>query len=107
MTAGATLTIASKSCSCRTRVAKPVVGREPDVDVCLDWDADVSRVHAILEPHAGEWAVVDDGISKNGTFVNGIKLVGRRRLRDGVVLRCGWVVLYFVDPRGQTGRANG
>lgn len=80
-----------------------VVGREPHVDVRLDWDAEVSRLHTILESHAREWTVIDDGISKNGTFVNGAKLAGRRRLADGDVLRCGSVVLYFVDPREQTG----
>jgi hypothetical protein len=80
-----------------------VVGREPEVEVHLDWDAEVSRVHAILETHARGWTVIDDGISKNGTFVNGAKLAGRRRLDDGDVLRCGSVILDFVDPRGHTG----
>jgi hypothetical protein len=59
------------------------VGRRTDNDVPLAWDPEVSRVHAQLEHVGGEWAVVDDGLSRNGTFVNGERVTGRRRLRDG------------------------
>jgi FHA domain-containing protein len=59
------------------------VGRRTDNDVALPWDPEVSRVHAQLEHVGGEWAVVDDGLSRNGTFVNGERVTGRRRLRDG------------------------
>jgi len=47
------------------------VGRAPACDVCLSWDTAVSGVHAELERLADDWAVVDDGLSRNGTFVNG------------------------------------
>jgi DNA-binding CsgD family transcriptional regulator len=59
------------------------VGRRSDNDVALEWDLEVSRVHAQLERVGGEWAVVDDGLSRNGTFVNGERITARRRLRDG------------------------
>jgi DNA-binding CsgD family transcriptional regulator len=59
------------------------VGRRTDNPVALAWDPEVSRVHAQLERVGGEWAVVDDGLSRNGTFVNGERVTGRRRLRDG------------------------
>jgi FHA domain len=59
------------------------VGRRPDNAVALPWDPEVSRVHAELERVGGEWAVVDDGLSRNGTFVNGERVTGRRRLSDG------------------------
>ena len=62
--------------------APVTVGRRPDNEVALPWDPEVSRVHAQLEPVGGEWAVVDDGLSRNGTFVNGERVTGRRRLRD-------------------------
>jgi hypothetical protein len=87
----------------REQRGEVIVGREPTVDVCLDWDSEVSRVHAILETRARGWTVIDDGFSKNGTFVNGAKIIGRRRLDDGDVLRCGSVVLHFADPREQIG----
>ena len=32
---------------------------------------------------------MDDGLSRNGTFVNGERLSGRRRLTDGDTLRFG------------------
>jgi DNA-binding CsgD family transcriptional regulator len=59
------------------------VGRRTDNHVPLPWDPEVSRVHAQLERVGGEWAVIDDGLSRNGTFVNGERVTGRRRLRDG------------------------
>jgi pSer/pThr/pTyr-binding forkhead associated (FHA) protein len=63
--------------------ARLTVGRRPDNDIALPWDAEVSRVHAQLEPVGGDWSLIDDGLSRNGTFVNGERLAGRRRLRDG------------------------
>jgi FHA domain-containing protein len=58
------------------------VGRRTDNEIALPWDSEISRVHAQLEHVGGEWAVVDDGLSRNGTFVNGERVTGRRRLRD-------------------------
>ena len=40
----------------RTRV---VVGRSTRADLCLDWDSDVSRVHAELEHLGGVWTIAD------------------------------------------------
>jgi pSer/pThr/pTyr-binding forkhead associated (FHA) protein len=47
------------------------IGRGEGVDLALDWDERVSRVHAELEHVGDSWAVADDGLSRNGTFVNG------------------------------------
>jgi DNA-binding CsgD family transcriptional regulator len=58
------------------------VGRDPAADLPLAWDAEVSRTHALLEQVGRGWTVVDDGLSRNGSFVNGERVVGRRRLRD-------------------------
>jgi pSer/pThr/pTyr-binding forkhead associated (FHA) protein len=74
------------------------VGRAEDVDVRLLDDPLVSRLHARLERVAGSWTVVDDGLSRNGTFVNGRRVDGRVRLRDGDQLRIGATVLAFSDP---------
>jgi pSer/pThr/pTyr-binding forkhead associated (FHA) protein len=38
---------------------------------------------------------VDDGLSTNGTFVNGQRVVGRLRLRDGDRLRAGRTTIAF------------
>jgi hypothetical protein len=74
------------------------LGRDPATDVALPWDKEVSRVHAELELIAGQWAVTDDGLSRNGTFVNGRAASGRRRLRDGDCLRVGQTVLVYREP---------
>ena len=71
------------------------VGRRSEVDVSLSWDPEVSRLHAELSLHAGEWTVSDDGWSQNGTWVNGIRVGGRRRLADGDLITIGRTVLTF------------
>ena len=74
------------------------VGRRDTVGLCLAWDAQVSTVHAELVPSGGEWTLVDDGLSRNGSFVNGERVNGRRRLRDRDMLRFGRTVVLFRAP---------
>ncbi len=74
------------------------VGRRPERDVALTWDSEVSRLHAQLEPVGPDWTVVDDGLSRNGTFVNGERVSGRRRLRDGDRLVFGDTPVTFRAP---------
>jgi DNA-binding CsgD family transcriptional regulator len=74
------------------------LGRDAANDIALTWDHEVSRAHAELELVAGQWAVADDGLSRNGTFVNGRLVHGRRRLRDGDCLRLGQTLLSFSAP---------
>jgi pSer/pThr/pTyr-binding forkhead associated (FHA) protein len=59
------------------------IGRSADCDVGLGWDREVSRLHAQLERVGAQWVLVDDGLSRNGSFVNGERVVGRKVLRDG------------------------
>jgi pSer/pThr/pTyr-binding forkhead associated (FHA) protein len=75
------------------------VGRRSAADVALTTDPEVSRLHAELVRVESEWTVVDDGLSANGTFVNGQRLHGRRRLRDGDRLRLGQTTIVFRQPR--------
>lgn len=77
------------------------IGRRADNDVALVWDAEVSRVHAQLEPVGRDWALVDDGLSRNGTYVNGERVTGRRRLRDGDRLCFGETAVLFRAPAGE------
>jgi predicted component of type VI protein secretion system len=74
------------------------VGRRPDNHVALPWDAEVSRVHAQFERVGGDWAVIDDGLSRNGTYVNGDRVTGRRRLRDGDRLCFGETPVLYRAP---------
>jgi len=79
------------------------VGRSDSADASLAFDPEVSGVHAELERIGGDWTLVDDGLSRNGSFVNGERVVGRRRLRDGDALRFGGTMLLFRSP-AQKGR---
>jgi pSer/pThr/pTyr-binding forkhead associated (FHA) protein len=76
------------------------IGREPDSEVRLDWDSEVSRAHAMLERVGSAWTLIDDGLSRNGSFVNGRRVHGRRRLDDGDVIKVGRTLLAFVATAG-------
>ncbi|MFI9406017.1 FHA domain-containing protein [Nocardia sp. NPDC052316] len=76
------------------------IGRSPQADLALPWDAEVSRLHAAIEYLGAQWTIVDDGLSRNGTFVNGDRLVGRRRLMAGDVIRVGTSRVSFHDFGG-------
>ncbi len=71
------------------------LGRRPEMDLSLAWDPEVSGLHAELQGTGGEWAIVDDGLSRNGTYVNGLRINGRQRLRDGDRIRVGQTVVAF------------
>ncbi len=55
-------------------------------------------LHAELERIGEHWTVSDDGLSRNGTHVNGERVVGRRRLHDGDVVRFGRTAAIFRQP---------
>jgi hypothetical protein len=74
------------------------VGRLRSSDLALDWDSQVSRLHAKLERAGEGWTVVDDGLSTNGTFVNGERLSGRRPLNDGDALSFGATTVIYRGP---------
>jgi hypothetical protein len=79
--------------------ARPrTIGRDAECDVVLDWDGSVSRTHAELQRVGGVWVVVDDGLSRNGTFVNGHRVGTRTRLSHGDVLHFGDIRMDFHDP---------
>ena len=77
------------------------IGRGSGNELSLPWDTEVSRLHAELERIAGEWTVSDDGLSRNGTYVNGARISGRTRLRDGDVLRVGQTVIAYRRPEAE------
>jgi pSer/pThr/pTyr-binding forkhead associated (FHA) protein len=71
------------------------IGRREEMDVALSWDGLVSVLHAELQCLGSEWALVDDGLSTNGTFVNGDRVAGRRRLRNADRIQAGGTVIVF------------
>ena len=74
------------------------IGRHPSSDVPVPWDTEVSRVHADIECISGVWTIVDDGRSRNGSFLNGERLHGRRTLHHGDVITVGRTPLTFLAP---------
>ncbi|MGZ6840099.1 MAG: FHA domain-containing protein [Frankiaceae bacterium] len=76
------------------------IGRAPGSDIQLPWDDAVSRRHARIERSGDDWVVVDDGTSSNGTFVNEEQVSGKRRLRDGDVVRAGATRMTFHERVG-------
>lgn len=74
------------------------VGRGEAADLRLDWDEEVSALHAQIEVVRDECTLLDDGLSRNGSFVGEQRVDGRRRLRDGEVLRFGRTAVLFRRP---------
>jgi pSer/pThr/pTyr-binding forkhead associated (FHA) protein len=85
----------------RADVEALTIGRSEECGLALPWDALVSRVHAELVHVGGvDWAISDGGLSRNGTYLNGERVVERRRLSDGDTMRFGTTsVLFRVPPR--------
>jgi len=74
------------------------VGRGESADVQLGWDEEVSALHAQIAIVRDECTLVDDGLSRNGSYVNEERVHGRRLLRDGDALRFGRTTLVFRRP---------
>jgi pSer/pThr/pTyr-binding forkhead associated (FHA) protein len=82
------------------------VGRNHEAALCIHWDDQVSGLHAELEQLGGELTLVDDGLSRNGSYVNGERVRGRRRLRDGDLLQFGRTFVLVRRPTGREQRAT-
>jgi hypothetical protein len=72
------------------------VGTLESNDVVVDADG-VSRVHAVFERFGDTWCIRDLG-SRNGTFVNGGRIVGERALHAGDEILLGRLRLLFRGP---------
>jgi FHA domain len=93
----------------RSRVT---IGRREQSDVPLPWDQEVSRAHALLEPVGEEWTLIDDGLSRNGSFVNGSRIRGRHRLENRDKMCFGNTHVVYREPNSaadsvSTARAPG
>ncbi len=75
------------------------LGRSSANELCYPEDIGLSRQHMAIEPDGDEWTVRDLG-SKNGTFLNGVRVGDKRRLKAGDRIIASRVVLTF-EP-GQT-----
>jgi pSer/pThr/pTyr-binding forkhead associated (FHA) protein len=75
--------------------ANLTLGRQSEMDVPIAWDDEVSALHAELQCRGGEWTILDDGLSRNGTYVNGRRVGARQRLRDGDRVTVGRTPIAF------------
>jgi hypothetical protein len=82
------------------------VGHNEEAALCIHWDDQVSGLHAELKQLGGELTLVDDGLSRNGSYVNGDRVHGRRRLRDGDRLQFGRTVVLVRRPTDGEHRAT-
>jgi FHA domain len=83
--------------------ARVTIGRREQSDLPLGWDLEVSRAHALLEPVGEEWTLVDDGLSRNGSFVNGSRVRGRHRLEDRDRMCFGNTQVVYREPSAERG----
>jgi class 3 adenylate cyclase/pSer/pThr/pTyr-binding forkhead associated (FHA) protein len=101
-------------------VSRVRIGRKPSNDIPLEWDREVSRTHASLVKVDDRWVLLDDERSRNGSFVNGQRVIDRRVLEDGDILRFGDTLILYrspvasdvlargrLDPRSTTATATG
>ena len=82
------------------------VGRRESADIHFESDSEVSGLHAQLEVVRDECTLVDDGLSRNGSYVNGERVRGRRLLRDGDVLRFGQSLVLYRAPGATSGEST-
>ena len=69
------------------------IGRRSDCEILIS-DPSVSRLHAWVRGGPGGYAIEDAG-SSNGTWVNGVRLVGPRTLAERDVVRIGKAAFVF------------
>ncbi len=72
------------------------LGRSTDNDLCYAEDAGLSRQHLVFQKEGENWLVGDLG-SKNGSYVNGERVSGARRLRPGDQITAGHLVITYAD----------
>ena len=82
-----------------------VVGRGAECRVRVD-ASEVSRLHARILV-AGSEGIIEDLASKNGTYVNGLRVSGPRRLASGDEISLGSATLTFVSEADSGSTATG
>lgn len=75
-----------------------LIGRDPSVHVFLDHPS-VSRRHARILVTAGR-VVLEDLNSRNGTYVDGLRITSPTELHDGTIIGVGPITLTFVSLSG-------
>jgi pSer/pThr/pTyr-binding forkhead associated (FHA) protein len=87
------------------KIGVNTIGRLPDNDVVIQGPY-VSRRHCAILVHAGDGCELYDIASKNGTYINGLKLNGPTHLNNGDQIRMCDRQFVFVskkDPHNESG----
>ncbi len=74
-----------------------IVGRERGCDIVLDGDKMASRQNTKIFTDGKRFLVEDLG-SRNGTFLNGVRLQDPQMLHNGDEIRVGGAIINFEDP---------
>ena len=75
------------------------IGKGTDNDLVIGSDATVSRLHAVMERYGAGWCLRDLG-SRNGTYVNGERILRERVLHAGDEIRVGATRLVYRAEEG-------
>lgn len=70
------------------------LGRATTNELCYPEDFGLSRQHLVFEKAAGQWTIRDLG-SKNGTVVNGFRILAATPLSNGDVINAGHLQIIF------------
>ncbi|MGD0202108.1 MAG: SpoIIE family protein phosphatase [Bryobacteraceae bacterium] len=97
-----------KTRTIRLETAAISLGRSVSNELCFPEDVGLSRQHMVLERDGDGWSVRDLG-SKNGTFVNGVRVAGRTSLRPGDRIVASRILMVYApnDSAAQTIFVNG
>jgi hypothetical protein len=90
------------------KVGVNTIGRLPDNDVVIHGPY-VSRRHCAILVHTGDGCELYDIASKNGTYVNGLRLCGPTQLSSGDEIRmCDrqFIFMSKKDPKDQPGHGS-
>ena len=79
------------------------LGRSGANELCYAEDAGLSRQHMLLERDGEDWTVRDLG-SKNGTFLNGVRIADKQRLKPGDRIVTSRVALTYEQAKAGANR---
>ena len=83
------------------------IGRREGCDIALDFDTQVSRLHArIVYIPATRAFYLEDAGSRNGTFLGNDKLTARAPLQPGTLFRVGSTWMRIDPPRSAPEETN-
>ncbi len=75
------------------------IGRREDCHIALNYDSQVSRIHARIS-YDGESFWLEDLGSRNGTYINDNPVQERTRIKPDVLFRVGRTLLRIDPPPG-------